>query len=336
MTDITKAKLAFGPMSTESIDAVFKYSETFRKEMMLIASKNQIDYSGGYVNNWNTAQYMNFVRKMRTRYPHANVAICRDHCGPGFNGNHDLKDSRMTIKTDIENGFDLIHIDFCHYHGEREEMLARSREATMYALSLNHRIALEIGTDENDGSHYSAGEIDRIASDVTFFKEFCNPEFFVVQTGSLIKEMQQVGTFNQEFVGKIHGFLKSQGLKLKEHNADYLSVEEIEQRKGIVDAMNIAPQLGAVQTLTVLQQSRIYGVSPDAFLEEAYNGGKWKKWLNTNNPENRLLCSTIAGHYHFASENYKNLVDRLSKRTDIQEKITNSLVEVIEHYGSSI
>ena len=58
---------------------------------------------------------MKFVDEMRNQNPNAQVKICRDHCGPGFNGNYDISDTYATIEDDIKRGFDLIHVDFCHY-----------------------------------------------------------------------------------------------------------------------------------------------------------------------------------------------------------------------------
>src|SRR5436309_3387600 len=94
------ADLGIGPMSSEAVEAVFRYSNFHRKQLMLIASKNQVDWNGGYVNKWTTKAYMEFVQKMRKAYPQADVLVCRDHCGPGFNGNHDLKDVYKTIEDD--------------------------------------------------------------------------------------------------------------------------------------------------------------------------------------------------------------------------------------------
>ena len=64
-----KPLLAIGPMSSEIVEAVFYYSNFFRVPLMLIASKNQIDYKGGYVNSWTTKEYMNFIKEMRKTYP---------------------------------------------------------------------------------------------------------------------------------------------------------------------------------------------------------------------------------------------------------------------------
>lgn len=327
-----KIELGIGPMSSEIIEAVFRFSHFNRRELMLIPSKNQIDHNGGYVNNWTTKEFMEFIKKMRETYPQSKVKICRDHCGPGFNGIDDLEDTYKTIEEDIKNGFNLIHIDFCHLKGNQEERLKESKKAIELCLKLNPQIQLEIGTDENLGDNFSLATLEELEEEINFFKEFCKPLYYVIQTGSLVKEINQVGNFNRKFVSKIQELLKSKGMKLKEHNADYLSKDEILSRKGLVDAMNIAPQLGAVQTMLTLKKCLMYGVKFNQFLEEVYVKGKWKKWLHTNQPENKFLCAAIAGHYHFSSESYKKIIKQLEQRESIHESIINEIMEVIDHY----
>jgi len=327
-----QSNLGIGPMSSEIIEAVFRISNYYRRQLMLIPSKNQIDYRGGYVNNWTTKQFAEFVNEMRIKYPQSNVLLCRDHCGPGFNGIYNLEDTYNTLEEDIRNGFDLIHIDFCHFKGSNQERLLETKKAIQHCLELNPKIMLEIGTDENIGSIFSIPNLIEIQKEIDFIKTFCNPEFYVVQTGSLVKEINQVGNFNKMFIEKISQILKSKGVKLKEHNADYLGTEEIALRQGIVDAMNIAPQLGVIQTMIILKECSIYGINFQAFVDEVYNGGKWKKWLDKNNSNNKFLCSVIAGHYHFSSENYKKIINELSKREDIKEKIINEIMGAINHY----
>lgn len=333
---IFNAKLGIGPMSSEVIEAVFRYSHSARRQLMLIASKNQIDYNGGYVNNWGTKQYMDFIQNMKKKYVFSDVKVCRDHCGPAFNGKHDLEDVIATIRTDIDCGFDLIHIDFCHYIGSQREKLDAARKAVEYVLKLQPDMCLEIGTDENTGKNISEEHLPQIEDEVRFFREFCNPEFYVVQTGSLVKEINQAGTFHGKFVAKVSQILRKYGLKLKEHNADYISRDEIVKRQGLVDSMNIAPQLGVIQTQQIFNKCSIYGVHEiEDFLELAYSGKKWKKWLNQNTSDNKLLCAIIAGHYHFASEQYKRVIEQLNKYENINETIINTTMEVIGHYENN-
>jgi len=328
---MTNSRLGIGPMSPEIIEAVFRYSHYHRKELMLIASKNQIDHGGGYVNNWTTKEYMQFVDGMRSKYPNSNVKICRDHCGPGFNGNYDLQDTYRTIESDLKCGFDLIHIDFCHFRGGRDERLEEMKKAIQYCRSRNPKIMLEIGTDENLGTNFSVGNMEEMENEIEYFKEF-KPVFFVVQTGSLVKEINQVGNFNEKFIKNIAEKLRGHGLRLKEHNADYLSKKEILRRKGIVEAMNIAPQLGALQTSILLEKCLLYGVDYSAFFNEVIAKAKWTKWLHTNTADNKMLCFLIAGHYHFSSENCKAIVAQIEEHEDLKENIITEIMGVIEHY----
>jgi tagatose-1,6-bisphosphate aldolase non-catalytic subunit AgaZ/GatZ len=83
-------KLGIGPLSSEIIEAAFIYSEERSLPLMLIASKNQIDYQGGYVNNWTTKKYSKFLETLKKKYPKSDIWVCRDHCGPGFNGTNSL------------------------------------------------------------------------------------------------------------------------------------------------------------------------------------------------------------------------------------------------------
>jgi hypothetical protein len=323
-----KSSLAMGPMSRECIEAIFLHSHFYRKQLMIIASKNQIDYNNGYV--MKTQDFMELVKQMRENYPNADVLICRDHCGPMFNGNPDLGDVYKTIEADIRTGFDLIHIDFCH-HQPKEEQFEKTRRTIEYCKKLNPNIMIEVGTDENVGTNFGVMNLKEVEREIDFFVEF-KPEFYVVQTGSLVKEINQVGNFNKDFVKKVSGILKLKGIKLKEHNADYLSREQIQERKGIVDAQNIAPQLGVVQTMITLKYCLIYGIDFSDFLEEVYNGRRWKKWLYGHGSEDKFLCCIIAGHYHFSSESYKKIIEQLGKKINIKEKIINEVIGVINHY----
>ena len=327
-----EADLGIGPMSSEVIEAVFRYSHYYRKQLMLIASKNQIDYKGGYVNNWTTQQLSEYVSKLRHLYNYSNVKICRDHCGPGFNGSQDLSDTYETIRNDIANGFDLIHFDFCHYEGPLDKRLEETKKAIEFALNLNPKLLLEIGTDENMGTGYGPMNLSEIEKEMEYFKSFCSPQFYVVQTGSLIKEINQIGSFNKDFVSQVSTIARSKGMRIKEHNADYLDKESVALRKNLVGAMNIAPQFGVVQTVLTLNKCLSYGVDPSVFVDFCYESNKWSKWLSRNTKENKMLCSIIAGHYNFSSESYKEIIRRLGEKEDIREYLIGNLMNIIDHY----
>lgn len=326
-------KLGIGPLSSEIIEAVFRYSEKRRVPLMLIASQNQIDWDGGYVNGWKTNEYMAYVGEMRQKYTRAKVSICRDHCGPGFKSDT-LSDVYKTIDCDIENGFDLIHVDFCHYKGNHQAVIDQSRKAIEYIHRKSPKTLIEVGTDENSGGFLT--DASRVEEEIKVFTALGPICFFVVQTGSLIKEMNQVGTFNEAFLKEVRSLVKGHDIRFKEHNGDYLSEEDIAMRTGLIDAVNVAPQYGVLQTMLTLEKAFLYGIDPTEFLNDAYVSNKWKRWLHTNTKENRLLCSLIAGHYVFSGDAYRKLFEKIGQHENIREVIIGELMKNFSMYTENL
>mgnify|MGYP001212347232 CR=1 FL=1 len=63
-----KTLLGVGPMSKNCVDASIQLSGEYRIPLMLIASRRQIDskeFGGGYVNNWTTKNFSEYVKKKR-------------------------------------------------------------------------------------------------------------------------------------------------------------------------------------------------------------------------------------------------------------------------------
>lgn len=316
-------------MSPEIIEAVFRYSEKNNESLMLIASKNQIDWDGGYVNNWTTRQYMNYIKGTRRKYPEAKVYVCRDHCGPGFK-NQDLKDVYKTIDSDIEGGFDLIHVDFCKLEGTHDDILKKSKKVIEHIKKKSPQTLIEVGTDENTGAFLN--DVSRIKKEVEFFTNIVPVHFFVCQTGSLVREVNQVGGFNAEFIRQIRKIADKYGVYLKEHNVDYTNDKELILRKGLIDAINVAPQFGVIQTKLTIQKCLAYGIDFSEFLERAYKSNRWKKWLHKNTAENKFLCSIIAGHYVFADGAYKKIYKQINKYEDFREAIINEMMKSFKLY----
>jgi hypothetical protein len=324
-------------MSKEIIEAVFRHSHKYGKQLMLICSRNQVDVNTGYV--FTTPQYMIYIAKMKHKYPQADVLICRDHCGPGFGisnrfdiPNNNLESVKDTIRCDLEHGFDLIHIDLCHAFMPHLEKLRNTTKLMELALDIKPDIMFEIGTDENIGE--AETNVDRIISDIRTCQQVANPIFYVIQTGSLVYEAHNAGSFDIDKVGVMHDVLANCNVKLKEHNADYLTSQKITKRKGIVDAVNIAPQLGVVQTSHVLSKALLYGLNIQPFTNEVACGGNWSKWSDQKNSQvnHYRLWTLIAGHYHFNGPAYQQLIAELSCKMNIEESIIGEITKVIEHY----
>ena len=68
-------KFYIGPMSKNVVDSIIEFTEETGNEIGLIPSRRQVEYNGGYVNNWTTKEF--------SKYVDGKVLIARDHGGPG-------------------------------------------------------------------------------------------------------------------------------------------------------------------------------------------------------------------------------------------------------------
>ena len=270
---------------------------------------------------------------MQMKYTNAKVKICRDHCGPGFNGKQNINDVYKTIDSDIENDFDLIHIDFSKTKKNYKQILKLSKEAILYIKKIKPKVEIEIGTDENFAQKLSSINIKEFLDEMDYFLEFMDPEYFVVPTGSLVMEDKQFGFFNHKFIKSVYQRIKNRPILLKEHNADYLNSESIKLRKEFISALNIAPQFGVFQTKFVIDECVKFGIDTTNFLNKCYESKKWEKWLLNSDSKDVYKCSILAGHYNFQDKSYKIIMDSLNKiHGTFNKKIVDAHYEIIDHY----
>jgi hypothetical protein len=177
-----------------------------------------------------------------------------------------------------------------------------------------------------------AAGINKYKDDVVFASQFPNMQFVVAQTGSLVYENRQAGSFASNIVKDLVEFANEAGVGLKEHNADYLTATEIERRKLVgVHALNVAPQLGVIQTKLIKDWAKIYGLTKewDAFANAVISSGKWSKWTDSEDSEMRVA---VAGHYLFNDISYKTLVDELSIHTNWKQKLEYRVQDLVDLY----
>ena len=87
------------PMSKNIVDVVIELQS---ENLGLLPSRRQIDYNGGYVNNWNTQTFSEYVKKS------SDLIIERDHSGAeqGILNN----DEYISLGID-SNYIDIVHVD---------------------------------------------------------------------------------------------------------------------------------------------------------------------------------------------------------------------------------
>ena len=313
-------------MSKEIVEILAKHTKENNYPLMIIASRNQVDYVTGYV--CTTAELAEQIKQ----YKNPNLLLCRDHCGPYFSdldrglAIEDAIDRCMkTIAADIAAGFDLIHIDVSRI---KNNQLHYAKQLIEYALSLNPDIMLEFGSEDNTGIDINSS-LARIDVQLGFFNPYKkNVKFFVTQTGSLTKD-GQVGTFDVERNRVIGDQIRAEGFLFKEHNADYFTAQDIQQRiEAGVDSLNIAPQLGKVQT-DLLKEFATKDLW-DIFADLVYSQPYWQRWVPEGVTDKDTAVS-VSGHYLFDSQAYKDIIASIDADM-FNSKLTRKIEDLLDHY----
>lgn len=308
-------------MSLEIVSIIKKYN----KPLMIVASRNQVDYNSGYV-----CKTHELAESFKS---HKSILLCRDHCGPYFSDadkkltlSEALEECKKTIHSDIMAGFGLIHIDVSRIGHHQFEY---AKELIDFTLRRKPDIMLEFGSEDNTGEGLgpSLARIDEQLEFISSYKD--NVKFFVTQTGSFTQH-KQMGTFDVETNHTIVQRVHNAGFRFKEHNADYLSGEEVLKRVEVgIDAMNIAPQLGTIQT-KILKSLAKDNKEWYEFSNRVYDSEVWKKWL-PRDVENKDLAVIVGGHYHFDTIEYSRLIATID-RDEFLNKLQVAIFKVFDTY----
>ncbi len=359
--------LGVGPMSSNCIDAAIELANGHDVPVMLIASRRQIDsvkFGGGYVNNWTTGQFAEYVIDADKK---GQVILSRDHGGPWQNElevgekmslRRAMQSAKESFREDIDAGFQILHIDpSVDIFGKPDvdQVLDRLYElyefCWRYAHSLGREVVFEIGTEEQSGSVNALEELEYTLESMHRFcakEKLPFPTFVVVQTGTRVLEMRNVGSFDSPVrvvdelpveiqIPQMVEICKHYGVFIKEHNADYLSAESLQWHPRIgIHAANIAPEFGVAESraLVDLLRRESAGGCVDSFLQLAYDSGKWKKWMVPDSQASDTEKALIAGHYVFAHEEFIEIKRRAAEElgVDIDQFLKEKIKEVILQY----
>ena len=329
--------LGVGPMSKNCVDAAIDLANENEVPILLIASRRQVDseeFGGGYVNNWTTKEFANYVSQ---RDKGKLVLLARDHGGPWQNSYEiekqlNLKDAMLSAKSsyeaDILAGFKLLHIDpsiDIHRKPTLDEVLERVFELYDYcwekAKMNNSEVIFEIGTEEQSGSTNSQEELDYILEKIIQFCEkqkLPKPTFVVIQSGTRVMEMRNVGSFDSPIrvanevpaeiqVPKMIEICNKHKVFMKEHNTDYLSDDALRWHPRLgIHAANVAPEFGVAETIALLKIMKEFDFHhlADEFLRISYESKKWEKWMLTETEADDKDKALIAGHYVFSNNEF--------------------------------
>lgn len=366
--------LGVGPMSRNCVDAAIELANEHETPVMLIASRRQVECSemgGGYVNNWSTEKFAEYVTRHDKK---GQVILARDHGGPwqspeevreAYSLRMAMESAKRSYSVDIACGFQIVHVDpSIDINGKPSatEVLDRVFELYEYcweeARQNRREILFEIGTEEQSGSTDSVESLDQTLREVT---QFCQrnrlppPTFIVVQTGTKVVEMRNVGSLDSPFriagelapeiqLPRIMSLCRKYKIFMKEHNTDYLSDETLSWHPKLgIHAANVAPEFGVAETKAFVQLLNENGLRKysEQFLSLAYDSMKWEKWLGPDSAAGDQERALMCGHYVFSHPVFLELksaaVKELQGKVDVdlylKNKVKASIFRYLIHFG---
>jgi len=354
--------LGIGPMSKTLIKASILLAKEKDFPLIFIASRNQVDskeLGGGYVCNWDQKAFSNAIKEIADEAGFDGLYyLCRDHGGP-WQRDKERKDhlpeeeamklGKQSYIADLENGFDLLHIDPTkdpYIVGKVIDVnvvLRRTVELIEYVEKERiarklPEISYEVGTEETNGGLTSVESYEFFIQELLKEldkKGLPHPCFIVGQTGTLTRLTENVGHFNAKASKELSDVARKYEVGLKEHNGDYQDEAILLAHPALgITAMNVAPEYGTVETRAYLKlvelEEMLFAegiISKKSNLKncirkEAVASRRWEKWMTDDTvsksteellrDENIINTITdISGHYTFNNDNVKKEIENL-------------------------
>ena len=305
-------------MSKNVVDSIIEFTEETGNKIGFIPSRRQVEYNGGYVNNWTTEEFSDYID--------GRVLIERDHGGAGQGYIDD--DGYKSFRYDSEN-FDIIHIDPWKAYPNFDDGLKETLATINYIHNMNPNTLFEVGTEEAIRK-FTPDELDELLRELSHFEFFDNIKYAVVQSGVGLDLGKRVNTGNFD-LDRLKDFIrvcKRWGKLSKEHNGDYLTNEDVKVRfEAGLDSLNIAPEFGQLETLCYLEN---IGDDFEHFYQLCYKSKRWEKWVGEDFvPENnKEELIKICGHYILSDVNFQRIKPNIDN--EIKTRIKNKLRELCQ------
>jgi hypothetical protein len=301
------------PMSKNIVDSVLELNDS---SFGLLPTRRQIDWDGGYVNGWNTETFYEYVKTINP-----NIILQRDHSGPMQGKTEDL--GYETYTHDVKY-FDIIHIDPWKHTDNLLYGIKETCDSLKYMHYLNPNTKFEILTEEAIKPFSDNEKIEVVQSLLNNLskEEFDSIVYIVVQSGVGLDlvNMKNTGTFNLEKLQKESLLVRSLGKKTKEHNGDYLNIDEIKIRfQNGLDSLNIGPEIAQIETLTYLDNMTSKQI--DEYYQICLDSKKWERWVGEDfDFDNKRKLIQVCGHYCFGQYDLPKIDDIVKE--NIKRKLT--------------
>lgn len=318
-----------GPMSKNTVDAIANYCLLNNEVIGFIPSRRQIEYIPGYVNNWTTKSFHEYLCSKTDNDAHFPFFIQRDHGGPGQGQSKDDNDFERSLDEDCQY-LDSIHIDPWKRCKDIQTGAEMTATYINFCLQRAPFMLFEVGTEQAifPMSTEQLNEFLSILKNLLGDK-FNQIEFVVVQGGTALKAGKNIGTFNEKRLHEMTEIAKDYGLSSKEHNGDYLTNSEIARRFELgLDCLNIAPEFGSIESQIIIDS-----ISPEdfeIFFNLCIKSNHWCKWFpegfDPKSDKRSVLLAT--GHYAFSNPEMISILAKYNLDNRIKKTIYSRLEEL--------
>lgn len=323
----------YGPMTKNVVDSIINFSlENPDNEVVLIPSRRQIECNGGYVNNWTTKEFVDYVKSKNDK-----ILIERDHGGP--NQGLDEDDGFISL-TDDAKYVDIIHIDPWKKYCNIDEGTDCTIKIINHCYNINNELLYEICTEEAIRP-FSVEEIEYIINKIKIKLEphvFNKIKFLVIQCGTKLTEGTNAGLFDETKLTKMLEVANKNNMIAKEHNGDWVSLSTIKRKYELgLRYVNIAPELGEIESRVILKKIKEDSLKDyNKLYEICLNSGKWKKWVSCDfdckNKKDEIIL--ICGHYNLTNSEFIEIKNKYVNIDDeIKECIYDKLLELNDVYS---
>jgi fructose/tagatose bisphosphate aldolase len=312
-------KCYIGPVTKNTIDTVIQFSLDYGTEFVFIPSRRQIEYNGGYVENFTTSEFYNYVKSKNNT-----ILIERDHGGPGQGKIDD--DGFESLNEDCKY-FDIIHIDPWKKYPKFEDAVEWTLKLINFCYSINNKLEYEIGTEEGIRP-ICVEELDEFVEHIKRAlpnEIFSQIKFLVIQCGTKLLEQSNIGIYDSDKLDKMLQVCHKHNLISKEHNGDWISYDIIQKKeKAGLQCINIAPEFGEIESSTIINRFKENEEDLNTFFQICYESNAWKKWVSSDfDPlENKEKLIKICGHYNLT---HTDFIKIKSKYANIDEDICKAI-----------
>jgi len=285
-----------------------------------------VERDGGYVNHWTTKDFSSYVRESND-----SIVLQRDHGGPGQGY---VDDDGFDSLAEDTKYMDLIHVDPWKKYPDYQDGLDRTIECMNFCCQKNPGCYFEVGTEEAIRK-FTSEELDKLITSLKSSlseKAYSQIAYAVVQSGTGLDlgAQKNTGVFDAERLKRMTSVSRQHDLLSKEHNGDYLSIEEVKIRFDLgLNAINIGPQLGQLETSIYLDILRNL---PKSLFDEFYaiccESKRWEKWVRPDfDPvREKEKVIKIGGHYVFSEPAFVELKSKILKELGIKESKLDDMI----------